>query len=70
MTTTLDAEWHHTPPPFTPDQPLTVWLEDGSVRAVILRPERDPCSLWFTDCTRPEQNAYCSREFIKAWKFA
>ena len=38
------------------------------VRNVHRRPIIDFSSLWFSDCTRPAQNAHCDLNNVKAWR--
>lgn len=45
-----------------------VWLTNDQVRRVERRPYLDWASLWFTDCTHAIQNAYCSPDYIQAWR--
>jgi hypothetical protein len=45
-----------------------IWTTSGSTRTCRRRPERDPCALWFTDCTHPLQQAWCDPDVIKAWR--
>lgn len=45
-----------------------VQLLNDDVRTARRYLERDFSSLWFTDCTHPEQNMYCDPSSIKAWR--
>jgi len=43
-------------------------MRNGQRRTAKVLPHLDAHSLFFTDCTHPEQNAYCNIERVKAWR--
>lgn len=61
--------WFEGQPAFKDGAEFEVKLEDGSVRPCRRIETLDYTSLFFTDCTHPQQNAYCSPDRIKVWRF-
>lgn len=65
----IDESWLSGQPVFKDGAEFEVMLDDGSIRQCKRYPSIDYGNLFFTDCTHPAQNAYCSNNAIKAWRF-